>query len=104
MSRSAFPLTWLPGQDSVRRIDVYKRQEQGAAQGEGQGQSQGSGCGAVNKPDVKKLILLNLPYAVSYTHLDCSIAITKLNVLSVSLIIKNKAVFLSPNVSSSNSS
>ena len=55
---------------------------------------------------------------VSYTHLDvykrqshkrlnncdCSIAITKLNVLSVSLIIKNKAVFLSPNVSSSNSS
>ena len=35
---------------------------------------------------------------------DCNIAITKLNVVSVSDIIKNKAVFLSPILSSSNSS
>ena len=35
---------------------------------------------------------------------DCSIAITKLNVVSVSDIIRNKAVFLSPILSSSISS
>ena len=35
-----------------------------------QGQDQGSGCGAVNKPDVKKLILLNLPYVFAFYFAD----------------------------------
>ena len=55
---------------SYTHLDVYKRQ--------GQGQNQGSGCGAVNKPDVKKLVLLNLPYVFAFYFADKIAAVFRL--------------------------
>lgn len=52
--------------------------EQGTAQRESQGQDQGAGCGAVNKPDVKKLILLNLPYVFAFYFADKIAAVFRL--------------------------
>ena len=40
--------------------------------------SQGSGCGAVNKPDVKKLILMNLPYVFAFYFADKIAAVFRL--------------------------
>ena len=66
-------------QPSIRhKLDQEKAQSKAQHKEKGQGQDQGSGCGAVNKPDVKKLILLNLPYVFAFYFADKIAAVFRL--------------------------